>query len=89
MILHSSPLNLMEQIGGRITEEESRELILQKHYDLVTGQLERYVQGEERVLYGIFETLFVKYAKSGQELDADRQATLAMLQGFLGRLGYL
>jgi type I restriction enzyme M protein len=79
---------LMRTIGERINLEESRELILQKHHDLVAGQLRRYVQAEQRALFGIFENLFAKYATSAQTLESERKATLGKLRDFMALLGY-
>lgn len=79
---------LMEQIAGVITNDEARELILQKHHDLVAGQLGRYVQAEERALFGIFENLFNKYAVSAETLEGARAKTLSDLQSYLKRLDY-
>ena len=83
-----SVLATLREIGGPITAEEARELILQKHHDWVAGHLQRYAQAEERALFAIFENLFAKYATSTATLESQRQATLGELQGFLGRLGY-
>lgn len=80
---------LMESLGGRITIEQSRELILQKHHDLIASQLQRYVQSEERALLGIFENLFAKYAASAQKLEFEREATLSGLDRILTTLGYV
>jgi type I restriction enzyme M protein len=80
---------LMEAMGGRITVEQSRELILQKHHDFVAGQLQRYVQAEERALFGIFENLFAKYATSAKTLEREREATLGELESHLKKLAYL
>ncbi len=79
---------LVMEIGGVITTEEARELILQKHHDLVAGCLQRYVQAEERALFGIFENLFAKYSTSSKTMEDARQVTLGELQGFLSKLGY-
>ena len=81
--------NLTREIGGVITTEQARELILQKHHDLVAGHLQRYVHAEERTLFGIFQNLFNKYATSTQQMESARNATLAKLNGSLSRLGYL
>ena len=78
----------VKEIGGVITTEEAQELILQKHHDLVAGCLQRYVQEEERGLFGIFENLFLKYSTSSRMLENARQATLGELQGILSKLGY-
>ena len=79
---------LVQDIGGVITTEEAPELILQKHHDLVAGCLLRYVQAEERALFGIFENLFAKYSTSSKTMEDARQTTLGDLQGFLSKLGY-
>ncbi len=79
---------LVQAIGGVITTEEARELILQKHHDLIAGCLQRYVQAEERALFGIFENLFTKYSASAETMESARRATLTELQGFLSKLGY-
>jgi type I restriction enzyme M protein len=84
----ASVRQIMEQMGGVITTEQARELILQKHHDLVAGHLQRYLQSEERALFGIFEDLFAKYAVSTDTLEAARTKTLGELQGFLTKLGY-
>ena len=68
--------------------EQARELILQKQHDLVAVCLQRYVQAEERALFGIFENLSAKYSASAEMMETARQATLAELQGFLSTLGY-
>jgi len=79
---------LVEDIGGMITTEEARELILQKHHDLVAGCLQRYVQAEERALFGIFENLFAKYSTSSKVMEGARKVTLDELREFLAKLGY-
>jgi type I restriction enzyme M protein len=81
-------LNLVHEIGGIITTEQARELILEKHHRLVADCLTRYVQAEERALFALFETLFTKYATSADALESARQDTLAELHGFLSTLGY-
>lgn len=63
-------------------------MILQKHHDLVAGFLQRYVQAEERALFGVFENLFAKYSTSSKTMESARQVTLGELQGFLSKLGY-
>lgn len=79
---------MTEQMGGVITEAQARELILQKHHDLVAGCLQRYVSAEERALFFIFENLFAKYAVSAETLEGARTTTLGELNGFMSKLGY-
>jgi type I restriction enzyme M protein len=80
---------LTEAVGGVIDEEAARELILQKHHDLVTDQLERYLQAETRILSEIFEDLFSKYAIASQQIENERDKTLANLNSYLEALKYL
>lgn len=74
---------------GMITPAEAKELILDKHHDLVAEQLARYLNAEKRALLGVFETLLDKYAVSAEALEGERAASMAELQGYLERLGYV
>jgi type I restriction enzyme M protein len=76
-------------IGGQLTEEESRRLILKKLYDIVHQELNRYLNAEKRGLVQVVENLWDKYAVSSHELEDERTGTLKTLDGFLKRLGYL
>ncbi|MBE9479365.1 MAG: N-6 DNA methylase, partial [Chloroflexi bacterium] len=80
---------LLSEIGGQLTEEEARRLIQKKIYDIANGELERYLNAEKRLLIRGVERLWDKYALSGRELEAEREATREMLDGFVSRLGYL
>jgi len=80
---------LMTEIGDRITEEECRQLILKKLYDLIAGQLERYLNAEKRNLIAVFENLWDKYAVSLRQIESEREQTLQELNRFLDELGYL
>ncbi|MFH1974905.1 MAG: type I restriction-modification system subunit M [Pseudomonadota bacterium] len=80
---------ILSAIGGQLTEAEARELILKKIYDLVTHELNRYLNAEKRRLIAMVENLWDKYAVSSRELESRRAETLNTLEGFLRRLGYL
>ncbi|MCD4841681.1 MAG: type I restriction-modification system subunit M N-terminal domain-containing protein [Methanosarcinales archaeon] len=80
---------ILTAIGGQLTEEESRQLILKKLYDLANHELNRYLNAEKRGLVQVVEKLWDKYAVSTRELESERTQTLKELDGFLGRLGYL
>lgn len=80
---------VMEEVGGQITRDECKTLVLKKQYDLVDGELTRYLNVEKRGLIGIAEHLWDKYAVPTRELDAERSRTLAILNGFLLNLGYV
>ena len=79
----------MESVGGVITEKEARDLILQKHHDIISNQLMRYLNAEKRALIGIFENLYDKYAVSAKKLEQEREKTLTELNVFLKGMKYL
>lgn len=81
-------VSLLAKIGGLITVGEARTLVLQKHNDLVSLSLERYLLSEEHLLFSLFENLFVKYATSAEILESARHEALVQLTSVLGRLGY-
>ena len=76
-------------IGGQLTEEEARSLILKKLYDLAHNELNRYLNAEKRGLFAVVQNLWDKYAVSSRELEAERAQTLKTLDRFLKGLGYL
>ncbi|MBX7141814.1 MAG: type I restriction-modification system subunit M [Chitinophagales bacterium] len=80
---------LLQKIGGVITPEEAKQLILKKHYDLVSTELLRYLNAEKRQLIAGIEKLWDKYAVSSQQLEANRNATMQSLNQFLNELKYL
>ena len=80
---------ILAAIGGQLTEAEARELILKKLYDLVSNELNRYLNAEKRRLIAVVENLWDKYAVSSRELENQRAETLKKLNKFLSGLGYL
>ncbi len=80
---------ILAAIGGPLTDEEARELILKKLYDLAVGELNRYLNAEKRGLVAMVENLWDKYAVSSRELELEPIETLKTLDGFLKGLGYL
>ena len=79
---------ILEAINGQLTDDEAKHLILKKLYDIASTELERYLNAEMRSLVSGVENLWSKYALSSQNLEAERQATLRVLDGFLNGLGY-
>jgi len=80
--------SVFKAIGGMLSDEEAKRLILKKLYDLVNTELTRYLNAEKRSLIQVFENLWDKYAVSSRELEAERGETLAALGSFLNKLGY-
>jgi len=81
--------NLMARIGGRLTEDEAKRLILKKLYDIAHNELKRYLNAEKRALIAVVENLWNKYAVSSRKLEQARSETLEVLDRFLEGLGYL
>ncbi len=81
--------NILAAIGGQLTEEEARRLILKKLYDLAGSELNRYLNAEKRRLIALMENLWDKYAVSFRKLESEQSETLKTLEGFLKGLGYL
>jgi type I restriction enzyme M protein len=79
----------LEAIGGVITAEESKRLILQKLYDLINNELARYLNAEKRAVIAVFEKLWDKYAVSARAIESERAATVRELNDYLTKLGYL
>jgi len=80
---------LLDEIGGQLTEENSRQLILKKLHDIAHTELERYLNAEKRALITAVEKLWNKYAVSMRELEQQRAETMEQLDEFLKGLGYL
>ena len=80
---------ILAVIGGQLTEEESRRLILNKIYDIGHQELNRYLNAEKRGLVQVVENLWDKYAVSSRKLEAERTESLRTLDEFLNGLGYL
>ena len=78
-----------QEIGGQISEADSRSLILRKIFDVALAELDRYLNAEKRVLVRAVENLWDKYAIPVDKLEDDRAATLTTMGGLLAELGYL
>jgi type I restriction enzyme M protein len=79
----------LESIGGVITPDECKTLILQKHNQLVQQELLKYLNAEKRQLVAGIEKLWDKYQVSAQVLEGERADTLNELNAFLKKLKYL
>lgn len=79
---------LLSEIGGSLTPDEARRLILKKLYDIACAELDRYLNAEKRRLIAGVEKLWEKYAVSSQVLETERGKTLALLNEYLRELKY-
>lgn len=80
--------NKIDEKIESITEEEAKELLLEKFFELISNQLEKYLNAEKKELIKIFEKLWDKYKVSLQDLKAERDEEIKKLEEFLQRLGY-
>jgi type I restriction enzyme M protein len=79
----------LESIGGIITPEECKTLILQKHNSLVQQELLKYLNAEKRELIAGIEKLWDKYKVTSHDLENKRKDSLEKLNEFLKELNYL
>lgn len=79
---------LSKSVGGVIGAEEAKELILQKHHDLVTEQLQRYLGSENRLMNEFFENLWVKYFTSMNQIKDQNVESGNLLAKYLDALKY-
>jgi type I restriction enzyme M protein len=79
---------LSASVGGVIGAEEAKELILRKHHDLVTEQLQKYLGAESRFLIGFFENLWLKYFISLSSIKSSQSTEERNLNKYLVGLGY-
>lgn len=79
---------LLTEIGGELTEEEAKRLILKKLYDIAYSEMNRYLNAEKRFLIAAIENFSDKYAASSRQLELARGTTLETLNEILGDLGY-
>lgn len=79
----------LASIGGIITPEECKTLILQKHNSLVQQELLKYLNAEKRTLVAGIEKLWDKYKVTSQQLENKRKDSLDKLNKFLTELKYL
>ncbi|MBF0407758.1 MAG: type I restriction-modification system subunit M [Candidatus Riflebacteria bacterium] len=80
---------LLKNIGGKLTDEDAKRLILKKLYAIVSSELNRYLNAEKRLFIQSLENLWNKYAISSQDIESARESTLNQLNEYLKGLGYL
>ena len=80
---------MVAAVGGSLTEDQAKTLILKKLFDLAAQELTRYMEAEKRLLREQIENLWDKYALSCDRLEKDRADALRVHQDFLKGLGYV
>ena len=80
---------VLDTINGQLTDDESKQLILMKLYDIANTELDRYLNAEMRKLVSGVENLWNKYAVSSQKMEEERDKIIGHLNTFLRDLRYL
>ena len=81
--------SLLLLIGGQLTEDDAKRLILKKLHDIANTELLRYLNAEKRSLIAAIDNLWDKYAVSNQALEQQREHTLTAFSQFMSQLKYL
>ncbi len=79
---------LFSSMGGKINDEETKELILTKHYQMINSELTRYINYEKRHLLSVFEQIWERYSSSLDVLESNRNSNKKELDKFLTGLHY-
>jgi type I restriction enzyme M protein len=81
--------NALIAIGGELSVEDARRLILKKLYDIARSELDRYLDAEREALLHAVENLWDKYSIGSRELDTSRHEIVMKLESYLQELGFL
>ena len=87
--INDNLIKAVEEKRNSMSEEEAKELILDKFYQTIKQHLEKYLNAEKRELIKIFENLWDKYKVSLNEMKFERDLEVKKLDEFLERLGYV
>ncbi len=71
------------------TEQEAKELVLQKIYDLIRSELERYLNTEKKHIVNIFENIWDKYQVPLVNITETRNKNVEQLNKYLKILNYI
>ena len=79
---------LVETARQKISEEEAKELILERFKKALVEQFEGYLKAHQRAFVAGVENLWAKYAVTAKQIIAERDKEAAQLNAFLKELGY-
>jgi len=77
-----------KQKKDSLSEEEAKELLLEKFHNLIDEQLNKYLNAEKKEIVKIFENLWDKYKISLKELTQEKDMEVKKLDEFLTKLWY-
>ena len=73
---------------AKISEEEAKQLILERFQRLLIEQFDGYLRQYQRAFIAAVENLWDKYAVTTKQILAERDREAAQLDAFLKELGY-
>ena len=73
---------------AKISEDEAKQLILERFQRLLTEQFDGYLRQYQRAFIAAVENLWQKYAVTMKQTLADRDRQAAQLNAFMKELGY-
>lgn len=80
--------NGLNQKRESLKEQEIKELLLDKFYNIIDEQLNKYLNDEKKEIIKIFENLWDKYKISLTQLKEERDEEVQKLDEYLISLGY-
>ncbi|MAX35789.1 MAG: restriction endonuclease subunit S [Gimesia sp.] len=80
--------DLVTQARAKISEEEAKELILERLQRVLTERYDSYLQQHQRTFIAAIENLWDKYAVTTQQILIERDEAATQLNSFLKELGY-
>ena len=80
--------DLVAAARAKISEEEAKQLILERFQRLLTEQFDGYLRQYQRAFIASVENLWDKYAVTTKQILAERDQEADQLNSFLGELGY-
>ncbi|MBN2209078.1 MAG: hypothetical protein JW759_07260, partial [Candidatus Coatesbacteria bacterium] len=87
--LQGELLDRLEAKRAELTEPQAQVLVLDIQRERLTAELDRHVTARRQVLVTSLETLWDKYCFSLREIEAERDAAKARLEGFMIELRYV
>ncbi len=79
---------LVEQARQKISKDEARQIIVERLGKVLFASYRFYLRTDQRACVAAIENLWRKYAVTAKQIEAERDAAAAELQGFLVELGY-
>ncbi|WP_205842116.1 type I restriction-modification system subunit M [Natranaerobius trueperi] len=80
---------LADKAREKITDEEAKNLIMQKFYEVLEAELKRYMKNHLLEIISYIEKLWDKYKVTARDIEKERDEEAHKLESFLKELGYV